>query len=676
MYRNLLGIGAVLLLALVLVGITFSASTERPADFRFINGTEPKTLDPHIMTGQPEGRIADAIFEGVTYRDPETLAPVPGCATHWDISADGKTYTFHMRKEARWSDGTPITAHDFVYSWKRLQEPKLGSEYAYIMHMLKWAQEYNTYESHAKKLIGPLTEKDKTPVADMVQAAMVEVSDAGMSAKAWQTLLEKGEARNALKDVTHPVVLEALARDEGTLTAAELQSYEAALREEGQRRRDRAALARKHFGVDQGVYATDDYTLVAELKAPTPYFLEITSFYSARPVPRHVVEIPGKTDEWVDDWFLPHKIVTNGAFHLEQWRVNEKIRLVRSETYWGKDTIRLGVVDAFPYANQTLALNLYLTGGAEWCPDYPRDLVQILKKRPDFRKYPGMVVYYYRFNHTRKPFNDVRVRRAISLAIDRKAIVEHVTKLGEQPAYLFVPPGMPGYEPPPTNLEMNVEEARRLMAEAGYPGGKGLKEIGILYNTNESHRKIAEAIADQLRKNLGIKIKAYNQEWQAYQDTTRKLDYDMARAGWIGDYQDPKTFLDMWVTKGGNNQTGYSSAAYDSLIRYAANVYAFMDVADEWLPKLKERERAQSKLDAVKNAETPETRVAALADLRMHLLREAEAILVQDDYPIMPIYFYVVSSLVSEKVGGFVENRQDIHPIRGMWMKDADGGSR
>ena len=279
-----------------------------------------------------------------------------------------------------------------------------------------------------------------------------------------------------------------------------------------------------------------------------------------------------------------------------------------------------------------------------------------------------MVVYYYRFNNTRPPFNDVRVREAVSLAIDRQNIVDYVTKLGESPAFLFVPPGMPGYEPPSTDLSMNIERAKQLLAEAGYPNGEGMKELGILYNTQETHRKIAEAIADQLRRNLGIKVKAYNQEWQAYQATTLKLDYDMARAGWIGDYSDPKTFLDMWVTKGGNNQTGYSNPTYDSLIRFAANVNAFIDVADEWMGKLKEPERAQGLLDAVKNAPSPDKAVEAMAALRMHLLREAEAIIVQDDYPIMPIYFYVVSSLVKPYVQGFYANRQDIHPIRGMWI--------
>ena len=675
MYRNLLGIGAVFLVALILVGVTFSASTERPADFRFINGAEPKSLDPHIMTGQPEGRIADAIFEGVTFRDPETLQPIPGCAERWDVSADGKTYTFHMRKEAKWSDGTPITAHDFVYSWKRLQEPKLGSEYAYIMHMLKGAEEYNTYEGHAKKLIGPRDAGEASIVDALAKLASASGAE-GLSATAWQDFIEKNKVRDALKDVPDPMLAAALAQGDGRLDPTQLAGLGEGLAREGERRRAAAAHAREHFGVDEGVFASDDYTLVAQLKAPTPYFLEITSFYSARPVPRHVVEIPGKTDEWVNDWFLPRKIVTNGAFHLTKWRVNEKIRLEKSKTYWGRENIKLDVVDAFPYQNQTLALNLYLTGGADWCPDYPRDLVQILKKRPDFRSHAGMVVYYYRFNNTRPPFDDVRVREAVSLAIDRQNIVDYVTKLGESPAALFVPPGMPGYAPPSSKIRKDIERARELLAEAGYPGGKGLKEVGILFNSQDTHRKIAEAIADQLRRNLGIQVKAYNQEWQAYQATTLKLDYDMARAGWIGDYSDPKTFLDLWVTKGGNNQTGYSNPTYDSLIRFAANVDAFIRVADEWLPRLKEEERARSLLEAVNGATSPEEAVKALANMRMHLLREAEAILVQDDFPIMPIYFYVVSSLVKPYVKGFHVNRQDIHPIRGMWIDEAEKAGR
>ena len=345
MYRNLLGIGAVFFVALVLVGITFSASTERPADFRFINGTEPKSLDPHVVTGQPEGRIVDAIFEGLTYRDPKTLKPRPGCAESWEISEDKKTYTFHMRKAARWSDGTPITAHDFAYAWRRLQEPSIGSEYAYILHPIKWAEIYNIYESHVERLVGPLKGDKKTIVEAL--AKFREEHPDGVEAVVWQKFLGREHVNDVVKGSPDTVIRSAVIERTERLGPERLVQIEEAFRKEADRRRALYAHAKAHFGVDEGVFAKDDATLIVELNAPTPYFLELTAFYSAHPIPRHLLErlaqdrVARKADEGIEDWFLPENMVSNGPFRLEAWRVNEKIRLVKSETYWGRRWHRL-----------------------------------------------------------------------------------------------------------------------------------------------------------------------------------------------------------------------------------------------------------------------------------------------------------------------------------------------
>ena len=671
MARNLLGIGAVFLAALILVGITFSASRERPADFRFINGTEPKSLDPHVITGQPEGRIADAIFEGLTYRDPKTLKPQPGCAQRWEISEDKKTYTFYMRPEAQWSDGTPVTAHDFAYSWRRLQEPSTGSEYAYILHTIKWAEVFNLYEGQVERLVGPLSKG--TPIVDALAALRKEHSG-GVDPITWQKFLGAQHVNDAVKGTPDPVLQAAVVERSQTLMPDRLASIEQALRKEADRRRELSQYAKDHFGVDAGVFAKDDHTLVVELNAPTPYFLELTAFYSAHPVPRHLLERLAREkkenneDEGIEDWFLPENMVSNGPFRLEAWRVNDKIRLVKSDTYWNKDSIKLDVIDAFPIENYNTSVNLYLTGSADWNPNVPTSIMDTLKKRDDLMTNSGMVVYYYRFNTTRKPFDDPRVRRAVNMSIDRQLIIDEILKLGQTPAFRLTPPNLGDYEPPPDGIRYDPEAARALLKEAGYENGRGIPALTLLYNTSETHKTIAEEVASQLKKQLNIDVKALNQEWQMYQASTLALDYDLARAGWIGDYLDPNTFLDMWITNGGNNQTGWSHALYDRLIAYAADVEKFLPDAGTVIPQLREQERTQAAADALRAAEDPKVRAEAGAALRMQLFREAEMILFHEEFPVMPIYFYVVSSMVRPYVHGWYRNPQDIHPLRGLWI--------
>jgi oligopeptide transport system substrate-binding protein len=670
MYRNLLGIGSIFLVALVLVGITFSASAEREADFRFISGSEPKSLDPHVVTGQIEGRIVDALFEGLTYRDPKTLKPRPGCAERWEISDDKKTYTFFLRKEARWSDGTPITAHDFTYAWRRLQEPAMGAEYAYILHPIKWAEIFNLYAGHVERLVGPLKEGDKTVVQAL--ADLRAANPKGVEAVAWQKFLGAQKVNDVVKGSPDPLIQAALIERSGILPSERLQAIEAAFEKEAERRYALYLHAQEHFGIDEGVFARDDHTLVVELNAPTPYFLELTAFYSAHPIPRHLLERLKKekaasgANEGIEDWFLPEHMVSNGPYRLGAWRVNEKIRLVKSDTYWGKDSIALDIIDALPIENYNTALNVYLTGGVDWTTTYPASIVDALKDRPDFRRTPGMVVYYYRFNTTKPPFNDVRVRKAVTMAINRQTIVEHITKRGETPAFRLTPPNLGDYEPPEDGVSYDPEGARALLAEAGYPGGKGIKPLTLLFNTSETHKTIAEEVAAQLRKELGMDVKALNQEWQMYQASTLALEYDIARAGWIGDYLDPNTFLDMWITNGGNNQTGWSNALYDRLLAYAADVETFLPDAEGVLVQFKEPEKARALVAATQAAAPGEARAQAGAALRLHLFKEAESILFQDEFPVVPIYFYVVSSMVQPYVRGWYTNAQDIHPLRGI----------
>src|SRR6478609_613968 len=641
MLRSLLSALLVFAAALLVVGFTLSTSTGKRADFRSGNMTEPKSLDPHLATGEPELRLLSAIFEGLARLDAKSLEPVPGMAESWDISADGKTYTFHLRPNACWSDGHPVTAQDFAYSWRRLQEPSVASEYAYIMHMVRYAQAYNTHEEQAKAIRGPI----QAAVAELLQRYPSTIPKAALLA-----FSVKQNLNATLKGTPNEVLRSFLLRAPGDMPHSELSALPAQLELEGARRSALFEEAKKHFGVDGGVYAKDEHTLVVELVAPTPYFLELTSYYSFFPVPRWAIEKSAGRN-----WFLPKNIVTNGPFRLIDWRVGDHIRLERSETYWGRAEVGLQSIDALPIENPTTALNLYLTGEVDWLPQQrvSQDLAPELRARSDFSTGPAFITYYYRINCTRKPFSDVRVRKALNLAIDREQITRDVMRLGQTPTTHFVPPGIRGYHPPDSDLGLDVARAQKLLAEAGFPEGRGFPKFGILYNTLESHKKIAEVVADQLRRNLHLEVAAYNQEWQSYQQSTRALDYDLARAGWVGDYEDPNTFLDLWLTNGGNNQTGWSSVVYDRLLAAAADVELFVAHPEFVLEHAHDAEKLKRLADGALRSSDVAQRLSRMSELRMALLAEAERILVHDEFPIMPLYVYVTSDMWKPEVTGF-----------------------
>jgi oligopeptide transport system substrate-binding protein len=584
MRKTLLFCAAVLAVGLGTVAVSFSQTVRSPADFTFTNGSEPKSIDPHIMTGQPEGRIGLALFEGLTYLDPATLLPVPGVAERWEVEDDGLRWTFHLRRNARWSNGDPVTARDFHWSWRRLLSPETASEYSYMLWDIVNAERFN-----------------------------------------------KGE----IKDFS-----------------------------------------------DVGVEVLDNWTLRVRLKSYVPYFLDVISFYTSCPVHPPTVEkweaiAPGR-------WTLPENIVTNGPFLLESWVVNDRIRLRKNPNYWNAQSIRLETIDALSMDDVTASLNAYLRGEAEWNPSYwPASLNPEILKHPDFTRTEAFIVYYYRINNTLPQFKDRRVRQALSLAIDRKEIVENVLGLGETEAFTYVPPGIDTYVPP-KGLGYDPARARQLLAEAGYPGGKGFPKINILYNTHEAHRQVATVVARQLSEALGIEVQPYNEEWQAYQQHTRTLEYDLARAGWIGDYLDPITFLDMWITDGGNNQTGYSSPLYDRLYRIAKDTLGFVAAPGDWeiCEELPEGDRLRALVEATRALPpgTPE-RLASLSQVRMLVLKEMDRIISEVDVPILPVYFYVTKTLLKPHIGGChlyldrgqgkkLPNVLDMHPLRGFYRKD------
>jgi oligopeptide transport system substrate-binding protein len=667
MYRTLAGLVAAVLVALLLAGLSFSATSRQPADIRILNAIEPESLDPQQVNGSHAGRIATALFEGLTRHEATSLRPAPGVAQSWDISEDGLRYTFHLREAERWSDGTPLDAEDFIYAWRRLLAPETAAKYAYLFHVLRGGRAINTFDGLARQI--------ESSLLAPLRAELDRARQAPLGADAWRALTARLPLHACLQDSDDPSLRELLDEAPTSVTAERLEQLLAALPREAERLRRAAESARARFGTSLGVYAPDPHTLVVELEAPTPYFLELTSFYTSFAVPRTALEKFGQS------WTLPEHIVSNGPFVLEAWRVNDRIRLRKNPDYWGKGEVRAESIELYPVENVITAMNMFLTHEADWMPTlYPTDLAKELLQRPDFYTHPSFSLYYYRFNTRRPPLDDVRVRHAINLAIDRPLIALSVLGLGELPADHFVPSGIPGYTSPPSAIRLDLERARQLLAEAGFPGGQGFPTIGIVYNTVDMHKKIAEVISDQLRQNLGIDVRPYNQEWQSYVASVRAGQYDMARASWVGDYLDPNTFLDLWVTNGGNNQTGFSSPTYDALIRAAANVGRFAENPARLLARLEEPDKLADLLARRAQAPDPAARRALLEQARMRLLAEAEAMLIHREFPVMPIYFYVnlgfkapgLRGLHTELVqpdGTRSSNLQPLHPLRDLWFE-------
>lgn len=490
------------------------------------NGTEPQELDPHIVTGVPEHHIIVALLEGLVLKDSKTLEPVPGVAERWEISEDGKRYTFYLRKNAKWSNGDPVTAEDFRWSWQRALSPALGNVYAYMY----------------------------SPIVNAEAYASGKIDD-------FSTV---------------------------------------------------------------GVKVVDTYTLEVTLNNPTPYFLQLLDHYSMFPVHRPTIEQFGAADERGTLWTRAGNYVGNGAFTLKQWDLNRVVIVERNPHYWGAQDVKLQQIHFYPTDNTTTEERMFRAGQLHVTGTVPIDKIQ------DYRQNKPQLIhidsylgtYYYRINTRVKHLQDPRVRRALALSVDRRQIVENVTKAGEIPATTFTPPDTMGYTAS-SDLNFDPQRAQALMAAAGYPNGEGFPTLELLYNTSEGHRKIAVAIQQMWKKNLNIDIQLHNQDWKVYLDSVNSGNYQIARAGWIGDYVDPNSFLDMWITDGGNNQTGWSNTQYDQLILETAP--AASDRASRYQAFLK-----------------------------------AESILL-DELPLIPIYTYVSKKLVQPSVKGIHGNLLDYH---------------
>ncbi|MGH8505725.1 MAG: peptide ABC transporter substrate-binding protein [Stenotrophobium sp.] len=492
------------------------------------NGAEPEVLDPGKADGVQTANILRDLYQGLTDEAPDGRI-IPGVAQSWEISADRKTYIFHLRDNARWSNGDPVTAQDFVAGLRRSVDPATGSDYSQIL----------------------------SPIAN-------------------------AEAITA-----------------GKLPPASL-----------------------------GATALDAHTLRIELKGPTPYFLGLLTHSTTYPLHRASLAKYGNLA------FRPEHLIGNGAYKLVQWRVQAYVELVRNHAYWDDAHTNINRVYYVSADDSASEFDRYRAGELDWTDSIPLEQVRWIAANipQQWHKSSYLGTYFYGFNVTRPPFKDnLKLRRALTLAIDRNVIVNKVLKTGEQPAYGWVPPVAHYHLQIPQWAQwpraQRIAEARRLYAEAGYSAAHPL-HVQILYNTSAGHKKIATVIAAMWKQYLGVQVTMRNEEFRVFLQTrVRKQDTQVFRSGWIGDYDDAFSFADLLNSRNGNNDTGYDNPQYDALLQQAS--------------------------------------IEPDEDKREQLLERAERLML-DDQPIIPLYFYNSNRLVKPWVVGWQDNIMDHHATKDM----------
>jgi oligopeptide transport system substrate-binding protein len=511
-------------------------------------------------------RIGECLFESLLrYRLPE-MVPEPAAAEQYTVSPDGLTYTFTIRSDARWSNGDPLTSHDFSYAWLRALSPDLAADYSELFFLIRGASDFFDFRAAQLKAFAASNKAESTtqPRADPAQL--------------WREALE-------------------------------------------------------FFDKHVAITTPDDKTLVVTLAQPTPYFPELCAFMTLAPVHAKTVEAQVTFDpvsgRRVQDpmWTKPGRLVSNGPYVLASRRFKRDLHLTANPHYWNRSAMRNQSILQLVISDPMTQLLAYQRGEVDWLPDIPSnsplaaDLVRQMREgqRPDAKLVPMAGTYFYNLNCSEKlvdgspnPLSDERVRLALSKGIDRRTIVERVTRLGQPIAATFVPPGaIAGYTPPTDGgVTFDPDGARKLLAEAGHPNGAGLDGLSILYNTEGAHADIAQQIKRSWEENLGVSVTLSGVEKSVFGARLRSKDFTICRASWFGDYRDPTTFLDKFISTNGNNDAGYSNPKFDDLMKQAAG-------------------------------ETD-------APARMRKLQQAETLMLRQ-CPIAPIFHYSVLQLFDEK---------------------------
>jgi len=618
---------AVILFIMVLVAVL--ALHERPlpeADFTYAVLDSIETLDPAQMSWHDENQLAMGLWEGLVTYHPKTLEPVEGVA-HLppQLSADGRVYTFQLRKDARWSNGDPVTAVDFIRGWRRAIEPGTAKDYMFLLlDNIRGAKEYYDWRNDAVRILTHLRD------------------------------LRQGNKNISEVLTEYPDFLEEL-----NVPWPQHQTPNWAAIADRFRQNHREQMESEFAKVQ--IKALGDHQLEVTLIQPVAYMLDLFGWVTFMPVHESIDTLRVTDDPVVRDltlavydsqWTKPnyHRngypgLISNGPFFLEQWQFKRYMLLRRNPYYWDKKNVRSETTMVRVISEKSTAWLSYERGEVDWMDflstlDFTPTLIEQVNqgRRNDIHAGQSFANYYYNFNCKDKlvngianPFLDARVRMAFTLAVDKEAIVTQVRKLGNPAAYHIVPPNsIPGYECP-EGPRYDPDRARQLLAEAGYPQGQGLDAVEILYNTGQDHETPAQAIAEMWRKNLGVEVTLRGKEVKTFAEDKKNQRFMIARAGWFGDYMDPTTFLDLMRKDNGNNDSGFYHPEFETLMEQAA--------------------------------------ATLVPQQRMKLLAQAENLLLQDQMPIMPIYYYVNVHAFRPNVKGLYTNARDTHPLKYIYVE-------
>lgn len=602
----------------------FFGQTNPPREniLRFVSGSEPESLDPQIPNNQNEARISLALFEGLTEYDAKTSEPVPALAERWDINQDWSEVVFYLRRNGRFSNGDPITARDFVYSIHRGLTPSVGSRAASLAYPIKYAQPFNeggvfVYDPASKTY---LLEKDFTEAPAPETAPAKPAADEAPSPKQTPQLpdtelhrLMQSPARLVLpgKEKARKAALDANPKLKSAVEGKELVPVKAG---------------------DVGIEAVDDYTLRISLVQPAPYFISMMPHQFFRAIHQKTVEKFGTA--WTD----ASNIVTSGAFKLESWKHYDRIVVARNPHYWDAAAVRLDKIVFYLLDSNTTILSLYKAGDldATYNHTVPSAWLGALRGMKDFMDAPEAAIDYYNFNTTKGPTKDVRVRKAMNMSLDKKALADwrHV-----KPLTAMTPDGIfPGY-PHPKGDPFDPEKAKRLLAEAGYRDSSGNfdpkkfagSEIELIVNPDGNNLSYAEFIQAQWKQNLGATIPIRVMEGKTFMKAQTSLDYKgVSRTGWGADYMDPFTFLSIFYTPTGSNGTGWWDPKYVELL-----------------------DRANRTTDHLK---------------RYEILAQAERLLL-DAQPVIPLTVPTTRSMKKPYVKGLYPNAAALHPWKWVYVE-------
>jgi oligopeptide transport system substrate-binding protein len=612
----------------------YYGKTEAPKDdvLRYISGSEPESLDPPVATGQPEARIMMALYDSLVEYDPKTLDPLPSVAESWEIGAGGTEYVFHLRKNARFSNGDPIKAQDFAFSFRRAVSPELAALNGYLGYYIKYAEPYNGGQMFVRDANGRFLLKSDLD---------------GTKTDAPKTSDDLAAETEFHKYIAGP--------DRLTVPGTEKERAELTDKDP----KLKAALEGKEFvpikGEDIGVEAVDDYTFRIKLRQPAPYFIGLLGHQLFRVVHRATVEKFGKA------WTKPENIVTSGAFKLKEHRPYDRVVVEKNPMFWDADMVRLKGIEFYPLDEATTMMNLYKTGYVDAIYNHtpPAAWNEVIRQYKDeYLNFPEVTIEYYTVNVKKPPMNNLKVRQAFALAIDRDALAKF--RKTTKPLVDFTPEGLfPKYEEARTKVyteelakkgstlekwkarNFDPVEARKLLTEAGFPvqaNGPGwscptfpVNQVDLTYNTAESNKAVAEFIQAQWKQNLGITVPLKNMEWKTFLTYRKKLEYTgMARAGWVGDYMDPFSFLNLFYSEANDSSTGWYNPKYDQLL-----------------------DEANSELDPQK---------------RFEKLAQAEFMVMQDQ-PVIPLQTQATNWIKKPYVKGMYPNPGTLHAWKFVYIE-------